>query len=400
MSLSKDTRIAILGAGPIGVEAAVYALSKGYDVTVYEAERPGHSVARWGHVPLFSPWSMNRSRWGEAALAEAGRPLADADAYPTGAEYLDAYLRPLCEEVLGERLSPRTRVLGVSRRDVLKGEAIGQPARGEGPFLLLVEDADGRRYAEADLVIDTTGVYDQPRDFGPGGLPVPGQEMVAARIEHYVPDVLGADRDAYAGKRTMVTGAGYSAVTTVALLAELAEQASGTQVLWLLRSDEPPFAPIPDDPLAERARLAELGNRAAGGGVGHVQPVWGHLERLAADADALVATVVQADGARTLTVDRLVANVGYRPNTELFRELQVHQCYASEGPMKLAAYLLSQSADASGDCLAQTGGGFETMVSPEPDFYILGAKSYGRNSDFLLKLGFEQIETLFEGLDY
>ncbi|MFU8805601.1 MAG: flavoprotein, partial [Bradymonadaceae bacterium] len=89
-------------------------------------------------------------------------------------------------------------------------------------------------------------------------------------------------------------------------------------------------------------------------------------------------------------------NVGYRPDTSIFQELQVHLCYASEGPMKLAATLLS--ADGGGDCLAQTSGGVDTLMNPEPNFFVLGAKSYGRNSDFLLKLGLEQIDAIFDTL--
>ena len=45
--------------------------------------------------------------------------------------------------------------------------------------------------------------------------------------------------------------------------------------------------------------------------------------------------------------DRVIANVGYRPDASLYQELQVHQCYASEGPMKLAAALLSASGAGS-----------------------------------------------------
>ena len=45
--------------------------------------------------------------------------------------------------------------------------------------------------------------------------------------------------------------------------------------------------------------------------------------------------------------------------------------------MKLAAALLGARG---GDCLAQTSHGAETLANPEPGFFILGAKSYGRNT--------------------
>ncbi|MCA9269942.1 MAG: hypothetical protein KDA41_15785, partial [Planctomycetales bacterium] len=90
--------------------------------------------------------------------------------------------------------------------------------------------------------------------------------------------------------------------------------------------------------------------------------------------------------------DRIIANVGYRPDASLYAELQVHQCYATDGPMKLAAALTQ--AD-SADCLAQQSAGAQALVNPEPSFYILGSKSFGRNSNFLYSLGLAQIREVF-----
>src|SRR5207253_1022040 len=42
----------------------------------------------------------------------------------------------------------------------------------------------------------------------------------------------------------------------------------------------------------------------------------------------------------TWEADRVIANVGYTPDRDLYRELQVHECYATLGPMALAAALL------------------------------------------------------------
>ena len=62
--------------------------------------------------------------------------------------------------------------------------------------------------------------------------------------------------------------------------------------------------------------------------------------------------------------------------------------------MKLAAALLAQSGS-SADCLDQKSLGAETLVNPEPVFFILGIKSYGRRSDFLMRVGWEQVEDVF-----
>ena len=91
-------------------------------------------------------------------------------------------------------------------------------------------------------------------------------------------------------------------------------------------------------------------------------------------------------------MDEIVANVGFRPSHQLYEELQIHECYATQGPMKLAAALLGQT---SADCLDQKSCGPQTLLNQEPNFYILGAKSYGRNSNFLLRTGFDQVREVF-----
>jgi hypothetical protein len=60
--------------------------------------------------------------------------------------------------------------------------------------------------------------------------------------------------------------------------------------------------------------------------------------------------------------------------------------------MKLAAALSGQQ---SADCLDQKACGPQTLLNPEPNFYILGAKSYGRMPNFLLSVGYGQIREVF-----
>jgi hypothetical protein len=56
--------------------------------------------------------------------------------------------------------------------------------------------------------------------------------------------------------------------------------------------------------------------------------------------------------------------------------------------MKLATALLGAAA---GDCLDTPAFGADVLANPEPDFFILGNKSYGRSSNFLLETGYRQV---------
>src|SRR5262249_50213331 len=95
---------------------------------------------------------------------------------------------------------------------------------------------------------------------------------------------------------------------------------------------------------------------------------------------------------RTWEVDRLIANVGYSPENTLYRELQVLECYATFGPLNVASALLKSP---SGDGVSAAPVGAAALRNPEPHFFILAAKSYGRNSSFLLRAGFEQVRDVF-----
>jgi thioredoxin reductase len=382
-------RIAILGAGPIGLEAALLARTLGHPVTVYEAgDRVGSHVREWGHVRMFTPWSHNRSELARRRLAEAGVPEPDAAALPTGREFAAGYLEPLTRlpEMEGV-VRLRHRVIGVGRTGLLKGEAIpatGDERRTDRPFRLLLETPDGEAVAEADLVLDATGVFSQPNLLGADGIPARGERALAGRIATGLPDVNGVERPRYQDRTVAVVGAGYSAATTVMRLVDVAKE-----VHWITREENLPMLRIPGDSLPERDALAEFANAlVTDGRVKH----YGSNRVHGIEEHGNGRLLLILEDAEELVVDEVIAQTGFHPDASIHRELQVHQCYASEGTMNLAAALLGAEG---GDCMTQTGFGPETLKNPEPGFFIVGMKSYGRNPDFLLRIGREQVRDVF-----
>jgi hypothetical protein len=122
----------------------------------------------------------------------------------------------------------------------------------------------------------------------------------------------------------------------------------------------------------------------------------GSVERLEPAGAGVRATLRGGAGEpRTVVVDRVLALTGAAGDHRLYRQLQVHECYAFDAPMKLSAALLGA---ASGDCMAQISHGVDTLRNPEPGFFILGAKSYGRNTTFLMRTGWEQVAEVFGAL--
>lgn len=393
-------RIAVLGAGPIGLEAALYARKLSYAVTVYERGRAAEHVRRWGQVRLFSPFGMNATPLGKAAiLTDNPRHEFPRDGdCTTGVEHVAAYLEPLAlSSTLRECGRPDTAVLRVGRRGFLKEESPGDPRRGQEPFRLLVQQGKSRETVdEADIVLDCTGVYGQHRWLGDGGIPAIGELAAEPYIAYTLEDVLGERRSMYAGKNVLVVGAGYSAATTVCNLTTLAQDQAATWVIWLARgAGSQPLKRIPNDPLRERDRLAvranTLATRAEGNIEFHASSAIESIETAGPDRGFRV-TARCGGQERVWEVERVIANIGNVPDTLLYRELQIHECYASQGPMNLAAAL---SKHAGADCLQIPPQGPAALRNPEPNFFILGAKSYGRNSSFLLKTGFDQVRDVF-----
>ena len=389
-------RIAIIGAGPIGLEAGFLARLRGFEVSILDRGRVAENVRSWGHVRLFSPFGLNSSSWGREAL-ESSR-LPEPDAILTGAEHAERYLLPLSQHALiADSVRERTEVRGVGRERLWKGDRIGQPARGESPFRILLRSSGGlESVAEADFVFDCTGTYGNNNWIGAGGLPAPG-ESCCERIGYVLPDIAGSDRKRFANKTALVVGSGYSAATAVTALAEVAKQETATNVVWLTRGGrEQPLSPIADDQLPERSQVTQLANNLA---TSEDSPVkWhcgGRVTDVVSEAEnGLRVTITSDDGdSEELRVDRVLGLVGYRPARDLYEELQVHECYATQGPIRLAASLLGETSQ---DCLAQSETGVDVLKNPEPDFFILGAKSYGRDSRFLLKTGIAQVEAVID----
>jgi thioredoxin reductase len=401
MPRSDSKRIAVIGAGPIGLEAALLGVQLGFDVQVFERGRIADYVQRWGHVRLFSPFGMNVTPQGKAAIRgeSPGHTFPTDEDCITGRQHFAAYLEPLAKtRLLKDCIRTETQVLFIGRHRLLKDDLPGDAKRAASPFRLLVREKGKERFEEADIVLDCSGTYGHHRWLGDGGIPAAGELGAEATISYGLEDIVGERKGHYAGKTTLVIGGGYSAATTVCNLSELASQAQDTWVIWLARTQSTqPIKRIMNDPLRERDRLAvkanTLATRADGNVEFHPNAVVRAVESLGQDKGFRVTAQLGKSGQdRTWEVDRIIANVGYTPDTNLYRELQVHECYASLGPMKLAAAL---AGDAAADCLQHVSHGPETLRSPEPGFFILGAKSYGRNPHFLLRIGFEQVRDVY-----
>jgi thioredoxin reductase len=377
MAKPEPLRIAIIGAGPIGLEAGLYARRLGLHVTIYERGEIGEYLGRWGHVRLFTPFGMNTSPLGldEIRKEHPQHHLPAASDLLSGIDFREAYLSPLAlTSALCGGIQVKTEVLHIGRAGLLKTDPANEPKRLTAPFRILVrEPNNSERMDEADVILDCSGTYSRHRWLGEGGIPAIGEIAGEKHIAYGVDDVSGAKKAMYAGKSTLVIGGGYSAATTVCALTSLAEHNAATWVIWVTRGPRgTPLPRNPSDPFRERDRLAARANALATRGEGnleyHAQTVIDAIESHSQDRGFRVTGRIGGEPI-IWEVERVIANVGYVPENTFCRELHVFEPDRTMAVRQL-----------------------------EPNYFILGAKSSGRDSRFLLRMGLDQIREVFTTL--
>jgi hypothetical protein len=378
----------------VGLAAAAHLAERGIEFVVLEAgDSAGAAIDEWRHVRLFSPWRFDVDAAARRMLEADGWIGPHPDELPTGAELVDAYLVPLAKlPALASRIRYGMRVDAITR---LGFDRVRSAGREAAPFLIRL--ADGQE-VHARAIIDASGTWRTPNTLGAYGLPAHGEAAAVAdgRIVHALPDVLGGQRQLFAGRRTVVVGTGHSAATTLLALAQLATEAPGTEVVWAVRGAGP--------------------QRAYGGGAADALPARGALGvrlRTLVESGALDLVTgfhthsVTRDGDRTVLVSRdlagrelrlsadvVVRATGFRPDHAVAAELRL-DLDPILGSTRALAPLIDPNHHSCGTVPPH---GVDELAHPEPSYYAVGVKSYGRAPTFLLATGYEQVRSVVASL--
>jgi len=382
--------VAVIGAGPVGLAAATHLASQGIEPLVFEAgEQVGATMREWGHVRVFSPWEYNVDPVAADLLAEAGWAAPAADAYPTGAEIVERYLEPLASlPAIAPALHLGARVTAVTKHGIDKLKDAG---RDEAPFELIVDEAGEERRYLASAVIDASGTWTRPNPLGAGGLAAQGERAAADRIAYGIPDVLGADRARYAGRRVLVVGSGHSAFNAILDLVALRDSEPATEVVWAIRGGAPgrKYGGGGDDQLPARGALGATVRGLVEDG--SVELVGGFETRRVSLADG---RAMLADEDVVIAADQVIAATGFRPDLTLLGELRLDLDDRVEAARALAP-LIDPNLHSCGSAPPH---GVDELSHPDEGVYMVGMKSYGRAPTFLLRTGYEQVRSIVAAL--
>jgi thioredoxin reductase len=388
--------VAVLGAGPVGLAAAAHLLERGLVPLLFEAgEGIAANLAAYRHVRLFSPWQYNVDKAARRLLLRNGWAAPDDAGLPTAGELLNQYLAPLARTPeLAPHIRLGHRVTAITRAGFDKVKTRG---RDHAPFVIRAE-AEGKAHQFlASAVIDATGTWSHPNPLGANGIAALGEEALPNRIAYGMPDVLGAARRQYAGRRVLVVGAGHSAAGTLLALAQLAEQEPGTSIAWATRGSQLArvFGGGAADGLAARGELGTRLQALRNSGALELH----HNFRIQELVEAggwirVVGEPVDGVGQAIDGVNLIVCATGARPDLSITRELRVRHDPWLESTDALAP-LIDPNEHSCGSVRPH---GHRELAHPEPGYYAVGAKSYGRAPNFLMATGYEQVRSIAAAL--
>lgn len=394
-AVGTDLPVVVIGAGPVGLAAAAHLVERGLTALVLEAgDEVGAAMRQWGHIRTFTPWQYIVDPTAEKLLALTGWARPTERQSPTGAQIVEQYLEPLAA-ALGDTVRTGARVVAVSRQGLDRSRTVGRAGR---PFVVRVEHTDGvLEDISARAVIDASGTWHQHNPLGASGLPALGEEQARAAgfLVGPLPDVLGVDRERFAGRSTLVVGMGHSAANTLVALAQLAREVPGTRIVWAIRgtSARRVFGGGAADQLADRGRLgADLQDLVETGALEYVTGFSTRALHVDEAADTVTVLGDTADGERAIEgLHNVAAATGFRPDLAPLAELQLDLDPGLQSPRVLGP-LITPEAHSCGTVAPH--GWRELAHEAEPGLFVVGMKSYGRAPTFLITTGNEQVRSI------
>jgi thioredoxin reductase (NADPH) len=273
-AVDRETDVAVVGAGPIGLELAVALKCAGIDYLHFDARQIGYTISWFAPQTRF--FSSNER------IAIAGVPLQTPDQNKATREQYLSYLRGVVQQ-FDLQVNTYEPVTGIDR-----------DARG---FLLSTRPPAGPRRYRARRVVLVTGGTDRPRR-----LNVPGEDL--PHVSHYFDDP-----HKYFRRRVLIVGGKNSAVE-----AALRCHQAGAHVSLSYRRDALPAKSIKYWLLPEINHLMQAGRIE-----GHFNTVPAAITPTTVALKAASPAAGAAGRVHEVPADFVLALIGYEQDNALLR---------------------------------------------------------------------------------
>jgi hypothetical protein len=281
----------------------------------------------------------------------------------------------------------------------LQTDLCGQSEREQTKIRLLIETPSGEEETVFDCVIDASGTWNSACWMGKGGAPAIGERALRRRlVAGELPDgriytcwtLFPEELDLCKGHRFLLVGSGFTAATNLVMLEAAREAGREFQCIWLTRNAavDSPLTTITNDPLPYRLELAERANHLARSADWVDWRPGSIVQSVELDDDGFRMHVTTGERNEILRGDHLLSNTGFEGNVDLLKYMQVARFGAPCGSM-------APAHGEGGDCLSLHATGKTPVATNEPGLFVIGAKSFGRDSRFLYATGLRQIRDVF-----
>jgi thioredoxin reductase (NADPH) len=273
MTDSTHTDVAVVGAGPIGLELAAALKRSKIDYLHFDAKQIGYTISWFAPGTRF--FSSNER------IAIAGVPLQTPDQSKCTREQYLAYLRSVAVQ-FDLQVNTYEPIIGIERD--------GGP---NGCFVLTTQPASGKKVYRANRLVLCTGGTDRPRRLG-----IPGEDL--PHVSHYFDDP-----HTYFRKRLLIVGGKNSAVE-----AALRCHAAGADVSFSYRRAQLNAKSIKYWLMPEINGLIESGKI----------PAWfGTVPTAITPASVRLEGVGRDPSRRELAFDFVLLLIGYEQDNALFK---------------------------------------------------------------------------------
>jgi thioredoxin reductase len=363
----------IIGAGPIGLAAAVHMTERGVAPLVLEAgASAGSNIQSWGHVQLFTPWALNLDELSARRLASSGWNYPKLMDIPTGHEFCRDYLIPLSQlPGLKENIRYGAKVVRVSYQE----------------NIFHVHTSDGG-LVRARALIDCSGTYDNKIS-----LPLFSRhETSDSRIFNSIPDFADpSTQDALLDGAVAVVGGGHSALSSVYGLLLLRGARPDVKVLWLLNThtketvvekEKTYFKDVPDGYVVDA--LHALDHAVQNDLVDVITQF--KLTEIAGDQTGVTLT---SENGKKVRASSAIINIGFRPDYSIYEDID-----EPTNPLTCVEGIYEHIKPSENTCLTVREQELPQLLQETTGHFVLGQKSYGTASTFLLKTGYGQVDVV------
>lgn len=362
MDTWEKSDLVIIGAGPMGIALAVRMLSIKKSFTIIEkGSSVGSNILEWGHVHFFSNWKECVDLKSQNLLSESIPLDYDSEGYPSGNEFVKKYLIPLANlNQLKNNIVLRSEVVEVEFNFSTEKFLVTFHQNGETKFIetKVVVDASGNWGNTNKLIKDGSDYYPHINR-----IPKPSY------IRHHFQDA-----------KVAIVGNGHSAMNSIALVSDY----SNAEINWLIRKDSPNFgkSKVDGQSIALENKVIDLVNQKQI--IIHKNFLVSKVENRGSQVE-----IFSEQGHSLRRMDYLIENIGANADYSFLKNIPINVDDTFNVPANLACKINPKFHTCS-----SLSYNFEDTVISDVDYYVVGMKSFGKASNFLLSYGYDILDEL------